>query len=299
MKNKKIYTFYLLLFTFNPANIAKLTAMLKSASKTITLFSLFMVPFLLEAQIMNIEKYRLDKDTSKIWMGNIGFGVASKKQQNTVNQYNANLNITYLSKHHSYMAINYFNLQQLNKASFISEGYAHIRLNFYRKNLISYEPYAQYQYDLGRGLLFRNLYGMSCRLNLFRNRSKEAKDKLNVGIATGLMYEEEFWKGNVLRFAEEGDSTHAHTRFIKSSTNIFVKAALHEKITLYGTIYYQARFEKFTYPRIVSDIQLVFKITKSLSFSTQFASTLDYLPIVTGNVFTYNFSGSFFLKLKD
>ena len=58
-------------------------------------------------------------------------------------------------------------------------------------------------------------------------------------------------------------------------------------------------FEKFTHPRIVSDIQLVFKITKSLSFTTQFASTLDYLPIVTGNVFTYNLSGSFFLKLKD
>ena len=273
--------------------------MLKSAISAVLLLLLCIASQALNAQIMNIEKYRLDKDTAKIWMGNFGCGITSKKQQNIVNQYNAHLNLAYLSKRHSYMTINYFNLQQLNKASFISEGYTHVRLNFFRMNLISYEPFLQYQYDLGRGLLYRNLYGLSFRLNLFRNRTKAEKEKLNMGIATGAMYEEEFWKGHVLRFAENGDTLHAHTRFIKSTTNIFAKIALHDKITLFGTVYYQARFEKFTHPRIVSDIQLSFKITKALSFVTQFASTLDYLPIVTGNTFTYNLSGSFYLKLKD
>jgi hypothetical protein len=273
--------------------------MLKSSIKLITFLSLIFVPLFAEAQIMNIEKYRLDKDTSKIWMGNMGFGFASKKQQNIVNEYNAYLNLAYLSKLHSYMTINHFNLQQLNSSSFVSEGYAHLRLNFFRKNLISYEPFVQYQYDLGRGLLYRNLYGLSFRMNLFRNRTKEEKDKHNIGIGTGVMYEEEYWKGTVLRFAEEGDTTHAHTRFIKSTTNVFAKVTLHKKITLFGTVYYQARFEKFTCPRIVSDVQFVFKVTNGLSLTTQFASTFDSLPIVAGNIFTYTLSGSFLIKLKD
>jgi hypothetical protein len=272
--------------------------MLKNRSKLITLLLFLIVP-LAKAQTTNIEKYRLDKDTSHILMGNVGFGFSSKKQQNIVQQYTGNLNLAYLSKLHSYMTINYCNLQQLNKTSFVSEGYTHFRVNFYRRHLVSYEPFVQYQYDLGRGLLHRELAGVSARINLFRNRSDKDKDKFTIGISTGVMYEDEFWKGHVLRFEVKNDTNHAHTQFIKSTTYLFGKAALHEKITLFSTIYYQARFEKFFNPRIVSDVQLMFKITKVLSFNTEFASTVDTLPIVTGNVFTYRFSGNFFIKLNN
>ncbi|HXB13809.1 MAG TPA: hypothetical protein VNZ45_17605, partial [Bacteroidia bacterium] len=206
--------------------------MLKSRSKLITLLLFLMVPFLSKAQTTNIEKYRLDKDTSKILMGNMGFGFSSKKQQNIVQQYNGYLNLAYLSKLHSYMTINYGNLQLVNKTSFVSEGYTHYRINFFRMHLVSYEPFVQYQYDLGRGLLRRELAGMSFRVNLLRNKSNKDKDKFTVGINTGAMYEDELWKGKVLRFEVKNDTNHAHTQFIKSTTYFFAKAALHEKITL-------------------------------------------------------------------
>jgi hypothetical protein len=273
--------------------------MFHRASKLITLLLFLIVPFLLKAQTTNIEKYRLDKDTSKIWLGNAGFGFSSKKQQNVVQQYNGYLNLAYLSKLHSYMTINYGNIQLVNKTSFVSEGYTHWRINFFRMHLISYEPFVQYQYDLGRGLLHRELAGMSFRMNLLRNKTNKDKDKFTIGISTGAMYEDEFWKGDVLRFEVKSDTNHAHTQFIKSTSYLFAKAALHEKITLFSTVYYQARFDRFFRPRIVTDMQLMFKITKVLSFSTDFASTFDSLPIVTGNVFTYTFSGSFFIKLNN
>lgn len=262
-----------------------------------TIFSLFLFPVLGSAQIANIEKFRLDKDTSRLWMGNAGLGYSSKKQQNIVNDFSAYLNMVYLSKKHSYMTINYMDLQQVDKFTFISEGYTHWRLNFYRKHFVSYEPFVQFQYDKGRGLTGRNLYGLSFRFNLL-HRNKE-QQKLDFTVSTGVMYEEEFWQGTVLRYAEEGDTTRAHTQFVKSTSNFFMKAMLHEKITLFSSIYYQARFEKFNYPRIVSDIQFVFKVTKKFSLSTGFVSTYDSLPIVDRNVFTYKLSGNFLFQLNQ
>ncbi len=270
--------------------------MLKSTLKYLTIFCLALVPFLATAQIANIEKFRLDKDTANLWLGNAGLGFSSKKQKNTVNEYNVYFNLVYLSKNHSYMTLNYSDLQQVDKFRYISEGYTHWRINFLRKKRISYEPFVQFQYDKGRGLLKRNLYGFSFRLSLLK--FKKEKDKLDIGISTGAMYEDEVWTGKVLRFGIDGDTIRAATQFVKSTSNLFVRASLHEKITLFTSVYYQARFEKFTKPRVVSDIQLVFKVTKVLSMSTGFVSTYDSYPIVEGNIFTYKLSGSFLFKLN-
>jgi hypothetical protein len=263
----------------------------------ITILLLFLVPFCTKAQIANIEKFRLDKDTAKIWMGNAGLGYSSKKQQNIVNDFSASLNLVYLSKKHSYMTINYMDLQQVDKYTFISEGYTHWRLNLWRKHFVSYEPFIQFQYDKGRGLESRNLYGLSFRFNLL-HRNKEQK-KLDLTVSTGVMYEEEYWKGDVLIYQMEEDTSRAHTQFIKSTNNFYMRATLHEKITLFTSIYYQARFEKFNYPRIVSDIQFQFKVTKKFALSTGFVSTYDALPIVTRNIFTYKLSGSFVFQLNQ
>ena len=270
--------------------------MLKSTLKHLIIFILALFPFIASSQIANIEKFRLNKDTSKLWLGNAGLGFSSKKQKNIVNEYTIYLNLVYLSKNHSYMTLNYSDLQQVDKFRYISEGYTHWRINFLRKNKISYEPFVQFQYDKGRGLLKRNLYGFSFRLRLLN--VKNEKDKLDIGISTGAMYEDEEWTGNVLRFGLGNDSSRAATQFVKSTSNLFVRASLHEKITLFTSVYYQARYEKFNKPRIVSDIQLIFKITKLLSISTGFVSTYDSYPIVDGNIFTYKLNGSFLFKLN-
>ncbi len=262
-----------------------------------TIFLVLLVPLASSAQIANIEKFRLDKDTANMWMGNTGLGYSSKRQQNTVNDFSAFLNLVYLSKKHSYMTINYCDLQQVNKFSFISEGYTHWRLNLLRRHFVTYEPFLQFQYDRGRGLTSRNLYGLSFRFNLL-HRNKNNK-RLNITASTGLMYEDEYWQGAVLHYPQENDSTRAHTQFAKSTSNFYLKALLHEKITLFSSIYYQARFDKFNFPRLISDIQFVFKVTKKLSLSTSFISTYDSRPIVTRNIFTYKLSGNFVFNLNN
>jgi hypothetical protein len=270
--------------------------MLKSPLYYGIIFSLLLACLGTQAQITNIEKFRLDKDTANIWMGNISFGFSNKKQKNTVAELNSGLHMVYLSKRHSYMTINYLNLQKVNQVEVISEGYTHWRANFWRKNIVSYEPFIQFQYDRGRGLQHRHLYGLAFRLNTLQY--SKVKYKAEVAVSTGAMYEDEVWRGEVLHHGIEGDSTRAVTRFFKNTSNVSFRIRLHEKITYHGIVYYQARFARLDQPRIITDMQLIFKVTRILSLSSDFTSTYDSRPVVEGNIFTYKLAGSFIIKIN-
>ena len=263
----------------------------------ITVFSACFVPFTAKTQILNIERFRMDKDTAGIWMGNISFGFSGKKQLNYVSEYTTNLNLAYLTRKHSYMTINHLNIQKADNQNIISEGYSHWRVNFMRRKHFSYEPFIQVQYDLGRGLLFRNLYGFSLRLNIIK-LNKEKHNKVEMAVNEGIMYEYEKWQGVILRYNIPGDSTQAETTFIKSTTSFFTRLALHEKATFFGVVYYQARYDLFLRPRIISDLQLVFNLSKHFSFSNQLVSIIDTYPIVENNRFTYTLTGNLIVKIN-
>jgi hypothetical protein len=242
------------------------------------------------AQILNIEQFRTTKDTANVWAGNIGLGFSTKKQQTSVTTLNANSNVVYLSKKNGYLSINYIKFIGILQNKAISEGYTHLRFKLMRRKILSYEPFLKLQYDLGRGLLKRELYGFTFRLNLLSNK------KFLIGFNTGAMYEHEIWKGSVLRFAKPGKEGYAETMFIKSTNNISLRGELTKNLSLFFVTYYQARFERFFFPRIISDLQLNLKISKYLTLSNQFVSTFDALPILSNNNFIYSLNTSLMVK---
>jgi hypothetical protein len=244
------------------------------------------------SQILNVEKFRLDADTSKVWLGNIGAGVAIKKQQNTVYTFNGNINAVYLSDKHSYMSLNYIKLLRQESSNLVSEGYLHGRITFYRKQKLSYEPFLQYQYDVGRGLLSRKLAGYSFRYNF------HSGEKFILAFNTGAMYEHEIWQGEVIRFRMDGKENMAETNFVKSTSNLTIRATLMENVSFFFVGYYQARYERFFKPRVITDIQLQFKVNKYLSFNTSFQSTLDALPAITNNNFVYTMNTTLLFNLN-
>ena len=246
-----------------------------------------------EAQILNVERFRLDKDTSNVWLGNAGLGFSLKKQKNNVYTFNGNLNLVYLSKHHSYMSLNNFKIIRQDENNLISEGYAHGRITFLRKNRISYEPFAQIQYDQGRGLSWRELYGYTFRLSL-RSRHRNT-----LSFNTGAMYEYEKWEGTVLRYSSDSTGRLAVTKFIKSTSNLSYKTHFSDNVNFFAVVYYQARFEKFLSPRVITDLQLQLKINKHFSFNTQFVSTFDDLPIIAGNEFVYSLNNTLVIKIGE
>ncbi|MCR6638610.1 MAG: DUF481 domain-containing protein [Sporocytophaga sp.] len=255
----------------------------------ITFIFLMKVPFS-EAQILNIERFRIEKDTSNFWTGNVGLGFSTKKQQNQVTSLNFNSNLVYLSEKHGYLNINYGKLIKTTQEKVISEGYTHWRVNLFRAQRLSYEPFLQVQYDLGRGLQIRELYGASLR---FRVKSTP---KYSFSINSGGMYEHEIWRGEVLRFESGGDSTKAETYSFKNTTNLSFRGDISKNVNVFMVTYYQARFTRFFKPRVISDFQVMININKYFSLNNQFVATYDALPLITGNKFVYTYNMSIVIK---
>ena len=196
---------------------------------------------------------------------------------------NTNCNLAYFSQHHNYMNISYFKFIAVEESELISEGYTHFRAILDRKRFISYEPFLQFQYDLGRGLLKRELAGFTLRATLFKTK------KIHIAVNTGGMYEHELWEGEVLRYPIRERPDRAETYFIKSTSNFSIRGDIANNVYLLFVTYYQARFEKFLSPRIITDVQLNVKISRFFSISNQFTSTYDALPILRNNKFIFSF----------
>jgi hypothetical protein len=220
----------------------------------------------------------------------VGIGFSSKKQQNTVTTLNANSNLVYLSRKHSYLNIGNIKFIAVEGNKLISEGYTHFRLVLNRKKFVSYEPFVQWQYDLGRGLEKRELYGFALRFNIIRSK------KMLVAANSGAMYEHEIWRGNVLRFPVPEKPGFAETEFIKYTSNFSVRGDLTGNVYLLFVTYYQARFERFFNPRIISELQMNFIINKYFTLNNQFVSTFDSLPILTENRFVYSLNTNLLVK---
>lgn len=218
------------------------------------------------AQILNIESFRLEKDTAKVFLGNVGFGFSTKKQTVSVSRYNSNVNSVYLSKNHSYMVLSTLSLVKIANQNVLSEGYAHFRMNFFRKKIISTEQFNQIQYDKGRGMDSRLLTGLCLRYRIFYN------PRWSISANAGLMYEIEQWSNAYQQ---------QQSRLIKSSTNLTIKAKITPTLSLYMITYYQARPDQYFFrPRLITDTSLQFKISTKFSFNTQYVATYDDRPII-------------------
>ncbi len=232
---------------------------------TICFFSLLQTN--LSAQILNIEKQRQAvKDTdSTFWRGNFIVGFGLTRQQNTVLQFNNDDYLLLSTKKHAYIWIGHINLIKSENENVISEGYFHHRINFWKSKTLSYEFFAQYQYNETRGLRNRGLVGITPRLTL------KASEHLDFAIGTGAMYEWEEWKLK---------ENYALTRLIKSTNYVNVHAKFNENVELMFITYYQARFDRFLHARIIGDANFRAKLSKHISFNMKFTPSYDAEPVI-------------------
>lgn len=234
--------------------------------------------FCSNAQILNIESFRLEKDTSNIFLGSVSFGYSSKKQISNVSQFSTNCNAAYLTNKHSYMIIsNLTSVKALNQ-NVVNQGYAHFRINFLRKNRVSLEQFNQVQYDKGRGLLDRYLTGICLRYRI------HSSQPWNLSVNTGIIYEHEDWM-----YLQET----AYRDYIKSSSNVSYKIKINQFVSFYSTMYYQALPDDFfNFFRFISDSCVQIKMSTKLNFMTQYTAQYDNAPIIKVPNLTYSFISS-------
>jgi len=229
------------------------------------IFVCFLGNSLSHAQILNIEKFRIDKDTSNVFVGNVGLGLTARQQKTDVFTLGSKANAAYLSKKHSYLLLNTLSIVKVEGVDAGNNGYAHLRFNFFRQHKVCFEQFNQIQFDVGRGLDFRRLFGASLRLRILYD------DKVSLAFNSGAMVEYERWNGQEV----------IKNTFFKSTSNLTFRYSLSKNVSLFLISYYQARPKYyFSRPRFITDSRVVFSINKQFSFSLQFESTYDSYPII-------------------
>lgn len=250
--------------------------------KKLSISLLLLLPLVAQAQILNTERFRLDKDTARIWMGTAEFGLSAKRQQTNVFTFKSKGNVAYLSEKHSYMFLGYANLVKVANSNVISEGYGHLRFNFLRRKLFSIEQFNQWQFDQGRGMNSRILSGANVRYRV------KSTDKWEFGMNTGLMYETEEWEND---FGEMVPNEN-----IKSSTSVSLRYKVSKNFSYIMISYYQARFDDFFNPRVTLDASMQLAINQHLSLRGQFVGMYDAIPVIEINNLIFSVNNTLVFK---
>lgn len=255
----------------------------------ILLFSL--ISFFCSAQILNIEKLRLEKDTAQSFKFKATAGLnmynRSAAADDPVNLfgYNLDFNSIYYPKEHAYLFLGKFDYLKINDNDFLNFGFLHGRVNFLRAKSINYETFVQYSYDNFRGLDPRWITGGAIRFRFIEN------DQISLVLSTGAMYEYEKWKiPNSDQFVE--------ANFIKSTNYLSFRATINEFIDLNTVNYYQTGYDNEINQfrnRVSSTTVLNSKLTSRLSWTNTFDISYEDKPIVdiTKLIFSFRTGISF------
>lgn len=226
----------------------------------------------LNAQLLNVERIRMDPDTTG-WAGDIGFNLSLNRLSDQVVRMSTDSNLSYQSEQHTWMLLSDLNLVNVDGRSLVSNGYVHLRSRLFRNRKVSPELFLQYQQNANLGLNQRALAGSGLRYS-FLNRSR-----INGSVFSGLMAEHEEW-------ALRGDE--AVTRnFVKSTTNISLSGEISPETNLQLIGYYQTRPDRPFEPRVTLESELLFRISRLLSFSVTFSMTYDADPVIEIRKLTY------------
>lgn len=239
------------------------------------LTALLIIATAANAQVVNVERHRVDADTVNVWTGGIGFGLNISQNQSQVIRFNNSADLTYVGQKHDYLFLGRNNFLRVEGDNVLNDGFIHIRNVLYRDNTYAPELFLQAQYNMDWGLKRRALAGANIRVRLHQT------DKFAAFVSTGAMFENEIWEDPEGNLRDEFNH-------IKSTTSFNIRGTISETLELSAISYYQARPARFFKPRFTSDWQVRFHISEHLRFSIQFISTLDADPPLDATKFIYN-----------
>ncbi|MTI38227.1 DUF481 domain-containing protein [Fulvivirga lutimaris] len=244
----------------------------------------FIFSFQTYSQILKVDKGDIDADSSGYFLGNIraDFNINNRsttaEKEVTFKGLKVSADLVYVSNKHAYILINNLNYFTSTGGPLISTGYTHFRINLLRKKILSYETFAQIQYDDGRNMPLRRLAGGGVRWALARDKDY----KIHIG--TGIMYEYEEWKS-----IEDGAII---TKEIpKNSSYIGFKTALNKFVRFNGIVFFQGGLDTDSNvfrSRVSGDLSLSVGLTDNLSFVTEFTAQYEDRPIININNWVYS-----------
>jgi putative salt-induced outer membrane protein YdiY len=148
----------------------------------------------------------------------------------------------------------------------VSRTFEHLRYRYRITDRVLFEGFGQHTFDAIRRLNLRAIGGAGGKVDLIDD------DKFGVAVGVAYMLEYERIKNDME--IDAGDTDLAH----RASSYLTGHYALDDRVQLVETFYAQPKLTDFDDTRILSESQLVFKLTKRVSFSTAFTIAYDTAP---------------------
>jgi len=235
------------------------------------IFFLALSPHLAKAQIINIEDKRISSQDSTHWLGSINLGFNLYENNGSVFTLKGGMIIEYDKGKHLWLAVNQFNLVKAEGSNFVNDGFQHVRYNFQLRPRLTYEAFAQAQYNERVRIKIRGLLGTGLRYQLLKDEA------FYLGLSYMYEYEEES-KSNIIR---RGQRMSSYVSFSIRPSEVF---------SISNTSYFQPLFTNWNDLRLSSQTNILIKITNRLSFTTSFSITYDtQVPEeVTNTIYRFN-----------
>lgn len=238
-------------------------------------FTLIIIQYQLEAQILVVDKAEIKGDSSQI-LGNLNVSFRLNNQGTTANEQviyrglDGTSDLVFLTNQHAYILLSKINYIKSTGGPLVSTGYTHLRANFQRRNVLSYETFGQLQYDNGRRMPYRLLLGGGFKIRLI----PEKRGSLYIGI--GAMNETERWE-------IEKNGSVIEKNIWKSSNYVSAKLPLNDYLKLNFIVYYQGGYDYVSNifrNRVSGDLVFSAKVNDRISFTTSFVAQYEDKPII-------------------
>lgn len=228
--------------------------------KTIIITVILFSAVNLYSQVVNIESRRMRTDTTG-WTGSAEGSFQLSKAVDEIYDFGALLHMQYKGKNDLWLFLNEARIIKGAGTQFINAGFAHIRYNRkVTKELLRWEVFAQYQYNKALEVGQRVLAGTGPRFKIIES------DIFRAYAAALYMYE----------YQESVDKSIIE-RNHRTSNYLSVTFELN-RFELKNTTYYQPNMKEFQDYRILSQTDLLIKLTDNLKFKTGFNYRFDTRP---------------------
>ncbi len=252
----------------------------------------YLLPVFSFAQILNIEKAVLDKDTTKNFIGNITGGFVLYNRSAAADDpveflgFDFKSSIAYYPGRHRVLSLTNIDYLRINENIFLNTGYQHFRFDFRKDRKVYPEAFTQYQYDNFRGLSPRLLIGTGMRHRLYKN------ENFTFTFSVGIMYESERWQ-------HPSTMESVLVNFWKSTNYLVFRWKITEWADFNSVQYFQTAYDgniqAFRH-RYSTDINLNTKLTERLSWTSSFSLNFENRPIVPVVRTVYRLSNGISLK---
>lgn len=234
-----------------------------------------------QGQILRVDKNHLESDSAGYFALSAAANFSldnrsvSPDEKLVYTRLTSKADMLYVSRNHAYILINSIEYQSSSNATPFSTGYTHFRINFRRQHTLSYETYAQIQYDEVRRMRLRTLVGGGIRFTAID------EEGVDIHLGSGVMYEVEKW-----REIENDPTSDFYKEMPKLSNYLGVEFTLskHVNLNLWGL--YQVGYDAqddITRNRYAVEASLNFIVSKRVIWINRFTYFYDAQPVIPIN----------------